>query len=247
MNDSFKALCADFYVNQKLQVKMDLPRTRETILDFYERVRKSFPQMMGFRKYRDELALESNPQEMPHRWLAVKGTSIRSGCVNAESLTECYGLHQLVLDAAPSYLSISPLDIDHLEVLFGFDLMAQGNHDQIVYDALLAGSPLAGLMDIPHATLSDFQPTLGVTLGASKEFEVYAEVKTRPVMLRPRDPELGEPISVYLTMRKLGPISDMKELTTAFTRLTKMGEDLIQHRIVPNLLVPIHAAIGSGR
>jgi hypothetical protein len=247
MPDSFRALCADFYVNQKLQVKMELPKTRETVLDFYERIRKAHPQMIGFRKYRDELALESNPAEMPHRWLAIKGTMIRTGCVNAESFTDAYGLHQLVLDAAPSYLSISPLDVDHLELLYGFDMMAHGNHDQIVYEALLAGSPLAGMMDIPHATISDFQPTLGVTLGRSKEFEVYVEVKTRPVIMRPRDPEAGEPISVYLTMRKLGPISDMKELTTAFTRLSKMGEDLIQHRIVPNLLVPINEAIGTGR
>ena len=247
MPDSFRALCTDFYVNQKLQVKMELPRTRETILDFYERVRKSHPHMMGFRKIRDELALESNQQDMPHRWLAVKGTTVRSGCVNADSLTDAYALHQLVIEAAPTYLTVSPLDFDHLEVLYGFDMIAQGNHDAIVFDALLAGSPLAGMMDIPHASISDFQPTLGVSLGRSKEFEVYVEVKTRPAGMRTRDPELGEPISVYLTMRKLGPIADMKELGTAFTRLTKMGEDLIEHRIVPNLLVPIHEAIGSGR
>ena len=33
MTDSYRALCTDFYVNQKISVKMELPRTRETVLD----------------------------------------------------------------------------------------------------------------------------------------------------------------------------------------------------------------------
>ena len=52
MGDSYKALCSDFYINQKLTVKMDLPRSRETVLEFFERVRKQFPQMNQFRRYR---------------------------------------------------------------------------------------------------------------------------------------------------------------------------------------------------
>ena len=37
---TFVALCSDFYVNQKLALKMDLPSERETILHFFDRVRK---------------------------------------------------------------------------------------------------------------------------------------------------------------------------------------------------------------
>src|SRR3982750_3158111 len=82
MSESYRALCTDFYANQKIAVKMELPRTRETVLDLFERVRRQFPGMSSFRRYRDELALESPQSEMPHRWLAVRNTNIRSGVVN---------------------------------------------------------------------------------------------------------------------------------------------------------------------
>ena len=39
MASSYRALCSDFYINQKISVKLDLPRGRETILDLFERIR----------------------------------------------------------------------------------------------------------------------------------------------------------------------------------------------------------------
>ncbi len=246
MSESYRALCTDFYVNQKVGVKMELPRTRETILDLFERIRKQFPAMTTFRRYRDELALESTQSEMPHRWLAVRGTSIRSGTVNASTMEEAYALHKQILTISPAFLSISPLDVDYVELLYGFDLQAGGNHDAIVLDALLPGSPLAAFLDIPEATPTDYQPLVGLTFGKGRDIEVYFEVKTRPAEGRPRDPESNtDPISVYLTLRKFGAIDDVKELPTTLTRLAKLGESLIEHRVVPGLLVPIREAIGS--
>jgi hypothetical protein len=57
MATSFGALCTDFYVNQKLALKMDLPGERETVLHFFDRVKKSIPAMNRFRRYDGELAL----------------------------------------------------------------------------------------------------------------------------------------------------------------------------------------------
>lgn len=247
MSDSYRALCTDFYVNQKLQVKMELPRTRETVLDMFERCRRQFPSMMSFRRYRDELALESPQSDMPHRWIALRGTTIRSGVVNAPTLPEAYTLHKTILESAPAFLSISPIDIDCIELLYGFDLMATGNHDAIVLDALLTGSPLAAMIDVPHAHPCDFQPVVGLSMGKAKDVEVYFEVKTRPSEGRAaRDPDGSEPISVYVTLRKYGPLSDIKELPAVFGRLSKLGEDLVEQRVVPGLLVPIREAIASG-
>jgi hypothetical protein len=247
MSDSYRALCTDFYVNQKVAVKMELPRTRETILDLFERVRRQFPEMTTFRRYRDELALESSQSEMPHRWMAVRGTTIRSGTVNAESLADAYALHKHLLEVAPNYLSISPLDVDYVELLYGFDLLAGGNHDAIVLDALLPGSPLAALLDVPNAQPADFQPLVGLSLGKGRDVEVYFEVKTRPAEGRGRESDgASEPISVYLTLRKFGAISDVKEMPRVLTDLARIGEELVEQRVVPGLLVPIREAIGSG-
>lgn len=254
LSDSFKAFCTDFYVNQKLNVKMDLPRGRETVLDLFERVRKQFPLMNQFRKYRDELALESPQGEGVHRWVALRNSNIRSGSVNPATVEEGYALHMHILEAAPYFLNISPLDVDYLELLYGFDIAAGGNHDAIVLDALLAGSPLASLVDVQGATPIDFQPMIGMALGnhvpgQRGEFEVHFEIKTRPSSNSApnRDPDAQtEPISVYLTLRKFGAIGDLKELQTAFRKLAAIGEELVENRVVPRLLVPIRDVIVSG-
>jgi hypothetical protein len=247
MSDSFKALCSDFYVNQKLSVKMDLPRSRETVLELFERVRRQFPTMNQFRRYRDELALESPQSESPHRWAAVRTSTIRTGAVNPPTFAEGYSIHTHMLETAPYFLNISPLDIDYLELLFGFDLAAPGNHDAIVADAVLAGSPLLAALDLQGASVTECQPVVGVSFGASGEFEIQFEVKTRTQQASAREAEGGtEPISVYVTLRRHGAIGDLKELPKIFSQLASTGEELVEKRVVPTLLVPIRETIASG-
>ena len=97
---SLGALCTDFYVNQKLALKMDLPSARETVLDLFDRVRKELPQMDQFRRYDGELALESPEADSQYSWLALNQTAIRSGWVNPTNLSEAYRLHRLILASA---------------------------------------------------------------------------------------------------------------------------------------------------
>jgi hypothetical protein len=248
MSDSFRALCSDFYINQKLAVKMELPRGRDTVLDLFERVRKQFPSMSAFRRYREELALESPQNEGAHRWLAVRSNNVRSGVVNPAEASEGYSLHKHVLEAAPFFLNISPLDVDYLELLYGFDLAAGGNHDAIVYEALLPGSPLAQLADLPGGVPVDCQPLLGMRMAGREDTEIYFEVKTRAGTNSGfREPDApAEPISVYLTLRRFGTVTDVKELTQTLQSLSQLGEELVESRVVPTLLVPIRDAIASG-
>ncbi|MFZ4573396.1 MAG: hypothetical protein ACOYN0_03295 [Phycisphaerales bacterium] len=245
MTDSYRALCNDSYVNMKVQTKMELPRSRETVLELFERVRRQFPHMNSFRRYRDELALESPQSEQPHRWLAIRNNTLRTGSVNAPSQVEAYGIHEHIIEVAPPYLSLSPLDIDFVELLYGFDLRAGGNHDAIVLDALIPGSPLAALLEIPGAVPSDCQPIIGMTFGNRGDTELYFEVKTRAAGNSHRD-AAGDPISVYLTLRKSGPFTELKELYATFQRLARLGEELVERRVVPGLIVPIRQAIASG-
>lgn len=250
MSDSYKALCSDFYINQKVTVRMELPRSRETVLDMFERVRKQFPHMAHFRRYKEEFALESPQSDMPHRWTALRPTSLRSGVVNPPSVEEGYSLHRFLLETAPTYLSISPLDVEYIELLYGFDLMANGNHDAIVLEALYGGSPLAALLDLPGTSTIDCQPMIGLNLGGlggnRGDVEAYFEVKTRPSGSAAKDPDRQDPISVYLTLRKFGALKDIKDLPGLLTQLSRQGEELVERRVVPGLIVPIREAIGSG-
>lgn len=246
MGDSYKALCGDFYINQKLTVKMDLPRSRETVLEFFERVRKQFPQMNQFRRYREELALESPQSDVPHRWVAVRSSTIRSGSVNPPTAQEGYALHQHILETAPYFLNVSSLDIDSVELLFGFDLAASGNHNSIVADAILAGSPLRSALELQGATVSECQPVLGVSFGQRGEYEINVEIKTRGQQGHGKDGEPGqEPISVYLVLRRLGAVTDLKELPKILSQLIATGEELVDKRVVPTLLTPIREVIAS--
>lgn len=241
---SFRALCSDFYINQRLNLKMDLPMRRDTVLNFFDRVRKQMPSMDRFRRYKNELALESTPRigaTSAQHWLALRKSSVRSGSVNPDTDEEAFGLHKLVLELSPYFLDISPLDIDFIELLYGFDLASSGNHDAAVFRALLGDSPLAHLADLTGATVIDCAPIVGVLLDDPVGFQAHFEVKTRS-NTRPAD-GTESPLSIYLTVRRHGPIGDLKDIPAFTQALIEKGEDLISSRVVPHLLVPIRESL----
>ncbi|HCD34054.1 MAG TPA: hypothetical protein DER01_16710, partial [Phycisphaerales bacterium] len=180
MTTSYGALCNDFYVNQKLALKMPLPSDRESLLHFFDRVRKSDPSMDQFRRFEGEVSLESaRTKEMQYKWVAMRETSIRSGHVNPNGMSDGYVLHKLLLEMAPYHLSISPLDVDHLELTFGFDLECNGDQDRVVAEALFGDSPLAQFAQIDGAKLLNAQPMVGVALSKQGDLQAYFDVKTR--------------------------------------------------------------------
>lgn len=248
MATSYGALCSDFYVNQKLALKMDMPSDRETILHMFDQVRKSFPAMDRFRRYEGELALESARNEPEYRWVALRRTSIRAGHVNPDSLPDAYKYHHLLLDLAPHYLTISPLDVDYIELLLGFDLECQANHDAIVFEALYGQSPTGNLLrGVDDAQVLDVQPIFGVSLSEAGDLQAYFEVKTRSKNRRGKpNRNRQEPISVFLTLRKYGPIRSIEQISPLFDQLARHAEKLASERLVPDLLQPISRHITSG-
>jgi hypothetical protein len=245
MVTSVQALCSDFYVNQKVALKMDLPSRRETVLDMFDRVRRELPLMDRLRRYEEELALESPDDSALYCWLALRKTSIRSGWVNPESLEEAYRLHRLILEVAPYYLSISPLDVSYMELVYGFDLPVEANRNEVVLEALLGDSPLQHVIDHPRETLLDMQPFLGFSLTGSGDLQAFVEVKTRTHLEEVAQGQYRrEPISVYLTVRKHGPLRSIDEFAVAFGSLAGHLERLAEDRVIPHVVVPLHRAIG---
>lgn len=259
MSHDYSALAADFYINQRLNLKMDLSMRRDTVLSLFDRIRRDQPHLDRFKRYSDELALESKAGAVEfspgaQQWVAVRKTSVRSGSVNPESASDGYRLHRLVLENAPYYLDISALDIDHLEALYGFDLMASGNHDGIVFNALYGGSALESLVtalegrnNARRVQVIDCQPLIGVTLLDEGNLQAHFEVKTRSGGKAGRAAEGGEePISVYLVVRKFGQFEDVAKLTAVFDEITTKGEELLDQIVVPKLLTPLREAIVTG-
>jgi len=239
---TFTAFCSDFYVNQKLGLKLDLPERRETVLDLFDRVRRAFPRLSTFQRYEGEVALESDSAEREWQWVALRQTTIRSGHVNPATLADSYNFHKALLEVAPYFLSISPLDIEMLEVVFGFDFETEHDRDSVVFDALLANTPLAHLVDGDFERVIEAQPALGISLGDRGDLQAAFEVRTRP-----RVPVAGErggdPISVFLTVRKFGPLASLDDLKGAFGAVVGHAEHLAETRVIPHLVVPIHEAL----
>jgi len=246
MATSYGALCTDFYINQKLSMKMDLPGDRETILHLFERVRKSVPEMTRFRKFDGELALETPRTDTDYRWMAIWGSHIRTGHVNPESMKQGYKLHRMILEQSPYHMTISPLDVDYLELSFGFDLECPGNHDEIVADALLSQSPMSEVLRLPGSKVLDVQPMLGVSLSDDGSLQACFEVKTRRKSRRGGTSRYrDEPISVLLSLRQYGPVEQINDLPVLFDKLAKQAEVLTAETLVPNMVLPISRQIAS--
>ena len=137
--------------------------------------------------------------------------------------------------------------MDYLELLFGFDLECSGNHDDVIYQALYEGTPLANLLYIPgyeQARALDVQPVFGCTLSEKGDLQAYFEVKTRPRSRRGSSRSHREdPISLFVTVRQYGPIEDVDDLQGHFDRLAHLCEELATDRLVPDLLMPISRQI----
>ena len=122
MSTPFSSFCEDFYVNVRLGSQLKLPHQRETLLHFFERVQKEFPGLNRFRKHDNgDINLEEDRAGRNYRWLCLEAKRLCAGHVNPTSIDEALRLHTLLLQLAPFHLGVSRLEIDHLDVLFGFD------------------------------------------------------------------------------------------------------------------------------
>ncbi len=267
MPTSFGALCNDFSINATINLKMDLPCERESIMSLFDRVRKARPNMDKFRRYDDEVLLESNRREHEYTWVALRQNSVRTGHANPQSMDDAYDYHKVILDTVPYFLSISPLDVDYIELLFTFDLECKGNHDEVVYEALYADTPVGNLLRQPFpvtggptnddpfdaeeesadGVLIDVQPIFRVNLSDRGDLQASFEVKTRERTRRGNaSRSRDEPLGVFLSMRRFGPITDISDLSTWLDEMGKQCEVLAEDRLIPNLLTPIARYITSG-
>ncbi|MDP6602123.1 MAG: hypothetical protein QGH76_07490 [Phycisphaerales bacterium] len=244
MSGNFLSICSDFYVNQKVALRMDLPPIRGTAPEFFDRVRREFPALDRVRRYDTEVALESPESEGAYEWLGIRDRSIASGAVNPRQLEDAYRLHRLLLELAPYYLSVTPLSVEYIELVFGFDLLARENRNAVVLRSLLGDSPLASLVDDVGEPLLDVQPRLGFSLNEACDLQAFVEVKTRTSAAEAATQVFQEePISVFLTVRRNGPLVSVDDFTSTFGTLAGHIEHLAEQRIVPDVVVPLHQAI----
>lgn len=249
MSDSLGAMCDDFYVNTRLNLKLALPTNRETLLHFMDRMRKEFPGLCKLRRREDGglLLEEDRPEGESRRWIRFEESSLRFGNFAPESLEEVRHLAAVVLEHAPYHLTFSDLDYDHMELVYGFDLDYCGNHDQLVAETLMSNHPLASFMlaDEAHHVI-DMQPFIGIALTPSCDLQAYIELKSRTSSYEVRTGDYEtHPLSVFLTIRKYWGFADGQNLADSHRHLADLADELATERVVPLLVNPLAHAIAS--
>jgi hypothetical protein len=237
----------DFYVNVNLNTEMELPANRDTVLHFFEQMRKAFPELRNFyTRENGDLVLEGDKEQESYRWVAIEPRRLCSGQVNPETLADVYRQHELVLDLAPHLLTISLLDCEALDVMFGFDFTYDGNHDEVVVEALGVGTGLEGLLEIPNSRVINFEPSVTLALDESCRLQCRLSIETRTNAYQIRTGEFPEDqISVYFTVRQYWGTGPEMSFLDSFRRQRAIGEEAVEKLVIPRIVRPLAQAIAS--
>lgn len=241
----YSAISDDFYVNMNLGTEMELPQQRDTVLHYFERIQKKYPSMRKFycRDKRD-FVLEEDKDRSQYRWATVENRRLCSGQVNPATIEEAMEQHRLVLDLAPFMLSVSPLDCEALDLLFGFDFTYRGNHNQLVTEALGVAPALERLLELPGGSVINYEPSLTLSLdeGCRRQVRVSIENRTNAFQIRTGEyPE--EQLSVYVTARQYGSLNPDETFVQTVDELARLCQDVVDNYVVESVLRPLQRTI----
>ena len=185
---------------------MELNNGRETVLHYFEQLRKKYPTMRNFYcRDRNEHVLEEDKDLGHYRWATVENKRICSGYVNPESLSAALEQHSLVLDLVTHALAISPIDCESLNLMYGFDFTYRGNHNQLVADALGIVPSFEKFLQTPGATAVAYEPSIQIGLDEECRVQCRMSIETRTSAYHVRTGDFPEEqLSVYLTARRYG-------------------------------------------
>jgi len=250
MLNSYGSFCDDFYADMYISTELDLPKERDTLLAFFERIQKQFPSMGSFyRRQSGRYCLEESTDGGQYRWVTVEADRIGAGFVNPPSFEDAYCLDRLVIELSPYMLGVSHLDIDSLDVTFAMDFDYQGNHDEIVAEALLGSTAFSCLLDLPGSKAIGFSPTLVIALdeGCRTQARIGIESRTTAYEVRSGKYKPEEPITLYFTIRGHPRADEKFDALKAFERQCSLAEELMAEKILPNFVRPLVSAIAQRR
>jgi len=241
----YSSLCDDFYVNMNLGTEMELPANRETVLHFFERVQKTFPTMRNFYcRERGDFILEEDKDRGNYRWCTIEPRRVSSGQVNPDTVEGAMEQHKLILELAPYLLSVSPLDCEALDLMFGFDFTFRGNQNQLMAEVLGVSPSMEPLLQMPGATVINYEPSLTIALDVDcrTQLRISVEARTNAYQVRMGDyPE--EQLSVYVTARQYGSLSPDRTFVETLDRLGLLCHETIDAHVIENILQPLGRAI----
>ncbi len=245
--NSYSSLSDDFGVSVYLASKAEMPTSRETVLHFFEAIQKQYPKMTEFeRREANDYVLEEDRDSGSYRWVSLEGRRMCSGFVNPPSVEDVDQQNERLLEMAPYHLGVSGLDADSLDVLYYFDFLYAGNHDEVVAEALAAGGPLESLVKLPAGRVLHYQPSVMIALDDACQLQGRLTVETRTTAYQVRTGNFAEaPISVYFTVRQFWGKQPFKTFAESYRNQRRLLDELVTEHVIPNVIQPLARTIGA--
>src|SRR5271154_1887090 len=243
----YSSLCDDFGVYLYLNTKMPLPSSRESILHFFDGLRKTYPQMTDFdARESGEFVLEEDRETGSYRWVTVEQRRLCSGYVNPPEVELADTQHEHILAVGPYHLDLTALDCEALDVLFAFDFMYSGNHDEVVAEALGLTGPLEGLMQMPGSRVINYEPAVMLSLDDTFRLQCRLAIETRTTTYQVRTGQFPEaPISVYFTVRQYWGRQSFKTLAESYHNQRRLCQELVDSHVLPGVIKPLAQTIAA--
>lgn len=244
----YAALCDDFAVTTNLTTKMELPARREPVLHFFESLQKQFKELTDFeRRDNGDFSLEGDRESGSYRWIILEQRRVGAGFVNPPSLEEVDDTARRVLETAPYHLDLSPMDTEALDLMYTFEFSYAGNHDEVVAEALAAGSPFEPAIQIPNARVINFEPSVMLALDDQCRLQARLSIETRTNAYQVRTGQFPEaPISVYFTVRQYwGKHQPFATYVDSYESQRQRIQELVDTQIVPNIVQPLSRTISA--
>jgi hypothetical protein len=241
----YTSLCDDFGVYTYLNTELTLPNSRETVLHFFESLQKSFPRMNHFySRENGELVLEEDKELGTYRWVTMESKRLCSGFVNPPEVTDADKLNELVLEHAPYHLNLVSLDCEALDVLFAFDFVYNGNHDEVVAEALGLNTTLESLLSVPNTKIINFEPSVMLGLDEQLRLQARLSIETRTNAFQVRTGQFhDEPISVYFTVRQYWGNQPYKTFVESYRKQRELCQELVDNHVIPSVVRPLAQVI----
>lgn len=245
--DRFLNDADEFYLNLNLNTELPLPTGRDTVLHFFEQMKKGFPDLRNFfTRESGDLVLEGDKEAGSYRWVAIEPRRLASGHVNPEDLEAVDRQHEMVLDLAPPLLTISELDCEALDVMFGFDFTYEGNHDEVVADALGLGPGLDSILETRQGRVLHYEPSLTLALDEACRLQARLAIETRTNAYQIRTGDFPEDqISVYFTIRQYWGNGPDRSFLDSYRHQRTIGEEIVRDKIIPRIVQPLAQAIAA--
>ena len=151
-----------------------------------------------------------------------------------------------MLDLAPYHLDISGLNCDSLEVVFSFDFDYQGNHDEVIAEALAMGGPFEAMMQHAGARILHHEPSLHIALDEKCKLHarLWLESRTQPFQVQSGQfPEA--PLSVYFVINQFWGKGAPSSFVESYHNQRRLAQEMVENYVIPNILQPLHQTIAS--